>query len=78
MKITRPGNFACKDKDVRRDLPQITMNINAENKGRGHGQNTFACSRMLARGFCRAATPQKTKPGAVSRLGTPTQFQFHE
>jgi hypothetical protein len=24
-----PGNFACKDKDVRRDRPQITMTINA-------------------------------------------------
>jgi hypothetical protein len=26
------GNFGCKDNDVRRERPQITMNINAENK----------------------------------------------
>jgi hypothetical protein len=30
----KPRNFACKDKDVRRDQPQISININAENTGR--------------------------------------------
>jgi hypothetical protein len=30
----KPGNFACKDKNVRRDQPQVSMNINAENNGR--------------------------------------------
>jgi hypothetical protein len=77
MKIARPGNFACKDKDVRRDQPQITMNINAENKGRDHGQKHPACARGANPG--RAATRRtKQKPGAVSRPGAPTQFQFHE
>jgi hypothetical protein len=72
MKNTMPGNFACKDKDVRRERRQITMNINADNNGRGHGHLCFLADPI------RAATPHKKRPGAVSRPGTPTQFQFHE
>jgi hypothetical protein len=37
MNLQWPENFACKDKDVHRDSPQITMNINAD----GHGTNSL-------------------------------------
>jgi hypothetical protein len=62
MNLQWPENFACKDKDVHRDRPQITMNINAD----GHGTNS------LVGGI------SNKKPGAVSRPGTLREFQFHE
>jgi hypothetical protein len=71
-----PGNFACKDKDVRRERPQITMNIKRRTRAEIMGRGT-----LLARGcrsWSRRDTSDKTKPGAVSRPGTPTQFQFRE
>jgi hypothetical protein len=74
MKITRPGNFACEDKDVRRHARQITMNINAEHKGPGPWRRHPAGRQPRS----RPDTSHQTKPGAVSRPGTIRQFQFHE
>jgi hypothetical protein len=84
-----PGKFACKDKDVRRDRPQITMTINAE----GHGTNCVGAA-LVAALLPRLGRPQgaplqmsairiapaasSKKPGAVSRPGTLREFQFHE
>jgi hypothetical protein len=53
-----------------------TMNINAESDDRIMGGSTPTARGTQIRD---ARDPsRKTKPGAVSRPGTPTQFQFDE
>jgi hypothetical protein len=58
--------------------PQSAPNNNeyqAVNKGRDHRQKHAPCARG-ANPDRAAAHRTKQKPGAVSRPGTPTQFQF--
>ena len=74
MKIQCRGNFACKDKDVRRERRQITMNINADNNGRGRGQRPLlackSCSRRDAaqNKARRGRPPGHTNSVSISRI----------
>jgi hypothetical protein len=55
-----PGNFACKDKDVRRDRPQITMTINASNNDRFANRRGGLVAALPGR--CRGRPPAKRAP----------------
>jgi hypothetical protein len=87
MNLQSPGNFACKDNHVRRERPQITMNINADNNDRDTNRRVAFVAALAVPQRGRPQGARRTisnrverikKPGTVSRPGTRSEFQFPE
>jgi hypothetical protein len=57
--------------------PRSAANNN-EYQGGEQGPGSWAGTPLLARESWSCRDTAQKKPGAVSRPGTPTQFQFHE